>query len=415
MGETALDGCRVLDLTDDKGALCGKILGDLGADVIKVEPPQGDSARYIGPFYNNIIDPEFSLYWFSLNTNKRGITLDIETEEGCKLLESLVKGAGIVIESFDAGYMDKLGLGYGSLKKIKPDIIVTSISAYGQDGPYSTYKTCDLVAQAMSGFMYMIGDPDRPPVRISMPQAYLHAGGQAAAATSIAYYYWQTTGEGQSVDVPIHGSMMGTVLNAVPFWDLGHQLIQRSGPFRQGLSASSQQRELWRCKDGFVAFIVIAGVMGLRTNENTVKWMAEENMAPAHLVNMDWGTFDQAKATSESVAQIEEPIQNFFLTHTMSELYDGARERGIMLTPIATPREIIECPHLEARGFWQKVEHPKWGETFLFPGPPAKLSATPSVLRRRAPMLGEHNVEIYVDELGISQARLTSLREARIV
>jgi len=415
MTETALEGCRVLDLTDDRGALCSKIFGDLSADVIKIEPPHGDPSRNIGPFYNNTPHPENSIYWFSLNTNKRGITLDLKKAEGQELFKSLVKTANIVVESLEVGYLKGLGLGYHELRGIKPDIIMTSVSPFGQDGPYRDYTISDLVAQAMSGFMYMIGDPDRPPVRISVPQAYLHAGGQAAAATSIAYYYWLTSGEGQYIDVAIHGSMTATTLNAVQFWDLRQQLLERSGPYRQGLSTSSQQLELWQCKDGYVAFTVIAGVMGLRTNENTVKWMAEEGMATDHLRNMDWNTFDQAKATGESVRMIEKPIQNFFMAHTMKELYEGAVKRGIMLTPVATPKEILEDPHLASRNFWEKVTHPKWGKTFFFPGPAARLSLTPCTLRRRAPMLGEHNEEIYTEELGISRDRLKIMLEEGII
>ena len=178
---------RALDITDEKGFLCGKVLGDLGADVIKIEKPGGDPARSIGPFYHDIPDPEKSLYWFAFNMNKRGITLDIETADGQQIFKKLATTADFVIGSFPPGYMDKLGLGYSALSEINPQTIVTSITPFGQTGPYQDFKGSDIVAMAMSGLMYLIGDPDRPPVRISFPQAYLHAGVEGAVGSMVAH------------------------------------------------------------------------------------------------------------------------------------------------------------------------------------------------------------------------------------
>src|SRR3972149_4606381 len=146
-----LQDCRVLDCTNETGFLCGKILGDLGADVIKVEKPGGDESRNLGSFYQDIPDPEKNLYWFSYNHNKRGITLDIETETGKDLLLKLIKKTDIVIETFAPGYLKKLGLDYSALAKVKPDTILTSITPFGQAGPYKNYKGSDLVLTAMSG------------------------------------------------------------------------------------------------------------------------------------------------------------------------------------------------------------------------------------------------------------------------
>ena len=170
---------RALDLTDEKGLLCGKILADLGVDVIKIEKPGGDSTRTIGPYYHDEADPEKSLYWFSYNTNKRGITLDIEKSEGQEIFRELVKNIDIVIESFPPGYMKKLGLDYLELEKINPGIIHASITPYGQTGPYKDLKYSDLTLYAMGGYMSTIGYDDRSPVRISHHfQTYLHGGGQ---------------------------------------------------------------------------------------------------------------------------------------------------------------------------------------------------------------------------------------------
>ena len=172
---------RVLDLTDEKGFLCGKILGDLGADVIKIEKPGGDPSRRIGAFYHDIPDPEKSLYWFAYNNNKRGITLSIETRRGQDIYKELIRNADIIIESFPPGYMDQLGLGYSMCSEMNPRLIMISITPFGQTGPYRDYKGCDIVCMAMSGFMYICGDGDKPPVRAIAPQAYLNAAADGAA------------------------------------------------------------------------------------------------------------------------------------------------------------------------------------------------------------------------------------------
>ena len=179
--EGMLSTYRVLDLTDEKGLLCGKLMGDLGADVIKIERPGGDAARQLCPFYHDEPDPEKSLFWFALNTSKRGITLDIETLDGQGIFRRLVEDADFVIESFPPGYLDKLGLGYSDLEKINPKVIMVSIAPFGHTGPYKDWKTSDIVAWAMGGQMAPCGEPDRPPYKVSYhSQAYLNAGLDAA-------------------------------------------------------------------------------------------------------------------------------------------------------------------------------------------------------------------------------------------
>jgi crotonobetainyl-CoA:carnitine CoA-transferase CaiB-like acyl-CoA transferase len=196
-----LSAYRVLDLTNQNGYLCGKMLGDMGADVIKIESPRGDSGRKTGPFYQQIPDQEKSLYWFAYNLNKRGITLDIETTDGRQILSRLIKKADFIIESFDPGYMDSLGLSWEKIHEINPRIVMTSITPFGQTGPYKDFKGSDLVVMAMSGLMYITGNPDSAPLRISFPQAFLLASAHAAASSMIAHYYRETSGEGQHVDV----------------------------------------------------------------------------------------------------------------------------------------------------------------------------------------------------------------------
>ena len=159
---------RVLDLANEKGYYCSKLLADLGADVVKIERPGGDLSRNSGPFYHDIPDPEKSLNWFVFNRGKRGITLNIETADGQDIFKRLVKGADFVIESFAPGYVDRLGLGYLALSQVNPRIIITSITPFGQTGPYKDYKAPEIVNMAMNGILFMCGDPDRPPVQIGV-------------------------------------------------------------------------------------------------------------------------------------------------------------------------------------------------------------------------------------------------------
>ena len=175
---------RVLDLTDEKGPLCGKILADLGAEVIKIEKPGGDPSRHIGPFCGDIPHPERSLYWMAYNASKKGITLNIESRDGQEIFRELAKVADIIIESYDPGYLDGLRLGYSELSKLNPAVLMTSITPFGQTGPYSHYKASDLVLWSMGGYAYLCGDPDRPPVQISFPQAYI----QAENGSSYSHY-----------------------------------------------------------------------------------------------------------------------------------------------------------------------------------------------------------------------------------
>ena len=230
--ENMLSPYRILDLTNEQGYMCGKLLGGLGADVIKIEKPGGDSGRNIGPFFHDIPDPEKSLYWFAFNTDKRGITLDIETTDGQEILKRLIRNADIVIESFPPGYMDKLGLGYSVLSRINRRIIMTSITGFGQTGPHKDYKAPDIVVWALSGNAYLFGDPDRAPLRPTFPNfSYIVAGVlQATIGTLIALYHREIIGEGQHVDASAQLSLIWP-FNAEPpgLWREDGTIVKRQG------------------------------------------------------------------------------------------------------------------------------------------------------------------------------------------
>ncbi len=409
-----IDHYRVLDLTDEKGFLCGRVLGDLGADVIKVERPGGDPARRIGPFFDKIPHMERSLYWFAYNANKRGITLNIETKEGKEIFKWLVKTSDVIVESFAPGYLDELGLGYSTLSKDKPDIILTSITPFGQDGPYKNYEGPDIVVMGMGGSIYVSGDPDRPPVRISFPQAYLHAGAQAAAATLIALYYRETTGEGQHVDVSAQQCVALTLMNALETWDLSRQNLKRSGHKMMNPRSRIQRRQMWACKDGYVSMLLFGGFRAW-TVRSLVKWMDDEGMANKFLLEFDWDGWDIEAVSQDVIDRIEEPISKFFMTHSMTELYKGAIARRILLFPVNDARDILEDEQLTARGFWQNVDHTELGTDIIYPSSFVRSSEAFCGIRHRAPLIGEHNVEIFENDLGINREELNALAQGGVI
>ena len=408
--EGMLSPYRVLDLTDEKGLLCGKLLADMGADVIKVERPGGDPARNIGPFYHDEPDPEKSLVWFALNTSKRGITLDIETVDGQVLFKRLVKSADFVLESFPPGYLEGLGLGYRDLEQVNPGVVLVSITPFGQTGPHKDFKAPEIVTWAMGGFMSARRGVDRPPVRVSHhSQTYLHAGVEGAVGAMLALHDRWTTGEGQHVDVSIQESAgRGTVPVA---WALTRTRDLRGvGQSTAGLRTTTQ----WPCKDGYVLFFYATGGQGKRMSRPLIDWMEEEGMSDEFLSGIDWGTFNLREETQETVDRMTATTARFFMSHTKAELFEGAVKRRILLYPVSTTRDILESPQLAARGFWRQVEHPELSATITYPGPFATASGTPLQLSRRAPLIGEHNESVY-RELGVSTEEALTLKQAGII
>jgi len=406
---------RVLDLTNNNGYLCGRILADLGADVIKIEKPGGDPDRRIGPFYRQTPAPERSLVWLAYNANKRGITLKLDCADGQQILKTLVNHADFLIESFPPGYMDELGLGYSALNQLNPRMIYTSISPFGQTGPYRSFKASDLVVMAMSGLLYITGKPDAPPVRISFPQSYLLASAHAAAASLIAHFYREKTGQGQYVDVSAQECVLWELSNAVPLWELNHKILKRAGSYLSGRWTDTKQKLLWRCKDGYVIFYILGGDFGLKTNRAIAAWLQEEGLASELMANFDWTTFDMSSQTQEMQEQMEAPIAELFLKYTKAELYRQALKRKIMLCPVSTARDIFENTQLDARNFWAKVDYPEIPAQITYPGPFAKLSETALTGLKKAPLPGEHNLEIYEKELGYSKRDLVLLQQSGII
>jgi crotonobetainyl-CoA:carnitine CoA-transferase CaiB-like acyl-CoA transferase len=401
---------RVLDLTNEKGYFCGKILADLGADVIKIEPPQGDPGRNMGPFYHDLPDKEKSLFFFAYNTNKRSITLNIEVRDGQEIFKRLAKTADFVIESFDPGDMDKMGLGFAVLKGLNPRVIMVSITPFGREGPYKDWKASDIVAIAMGGLSHITGSPDRPPARVSVDQAHVIAGAQGAMGAMIAHYYREATGKGQYVDTSTQESVVLSALTVPQAWDLQKFIWPREGAYMS--RARKRVRHLWPCKDGYIAWRVFGGGLGVKTRA-LVDWMKSEGQA-GDLAEVNWQEMDLLTVPEEKFYHWQELFGTFFKTHTKAELCREALARGIVLIPASTPKDLLSDPQLEARDYWEEVDYPELGTAITCPGGLYKSSEIEWEFHR-APLIGEHNREVYEEEFGFTKERLSALKQSGVI
>lgn len=407
---------RVLDLTTERGLLCGQIFGDLGADVIKLEPPGGSPARQLGPFYHDVPDANRSLYWWAYNRNKRSITLNLDTSEGKALLRRLVAGAHFLIESDNPGALTEKGLGYTDLEALNPGLVYVSISAFGQDGPKASYVDSDLVILAAGGPLVLNGDDDRPPVRINVPQAYLHACAEAAVAALVANHERQRSGRGQHVDVSAQQAVAQATQSMILAAPLGEAEARRmAGGVKIG---SINIRLVWPAKDGYVAITFLFGTAFAHFTKRLMDWVYEEGICDQATRDTNWLTFGAQLFSGDGLKEYERlkgVLEDFTITKTKAELLQGALDRGLIMAPISTIDEVVNSPQLAARHYWCEIEHPELGEKFRYPGPFVKFSETPLTYRRRPPLIGEHNREVYVSELGMTEGEFADLQRRGII
>src|SRR2546429_1862695 len=314
---------RVLDLTGPLGFLTGKIFGDLGADVIKIEPRGGDASRRLPRFLENGNGSPPSLNWLAHNANKRGITLNVQSERGRDLFLRLALDADFIIESFPPGVFEQVGIEYESWQQQNPGLILVSISPFGQEGPYRDLKGSDLEIMALSGAMSLAGEKNGEPMRVSIPQAPMWVGAEAAMGALTALAYRSLTGRGQHVDVSAQVAVMAALAHAPAFWDLNRVNPERAGVYVTGRSMKgAKMRVFWPSSDGWINFILYGGAAGRHTNQQLVAWMNEKGLAPEWLTQMDWSKFEIPSITQEEVDKLEAPIGEFFLTVTKQEFLE---------------------------------------------------------------------------------------------
>ncbi len=402
--EQVLSDVKVLDLTwYIAGPYCTKLLADYGADVIKIERPgTGDPARKMGPFLNDEPHPEKSGLFLHLNTNKRGITLNLKTETGKKIFKDLVKKADILVESFSPRVMPSLGLSYETLEKINPKLVMTSISNFGQQGPYRDFKASELIFQGFGSYMYLVGTADREPSKKAGNVIQYQIGSTAAVATMVAFYGAQQRSFGDHVDVngireeitSIDGKR--TMMTAYQY--TGHVYGR----------AKSSSPGIRLCKDGYVFIVGFGSVTGglffpalARMLELSPEQKEELNKPEVMNDPVKQGEFD------------EEIMTPWLLEHTMSEIVEKAQAAGVMATPYNTPGGLLKDPHFRERNYWKEIEHPEAGK-LTYPGAPIKMGIGGWQIRRPAPLLGQHNREVYGD-LGYDKEDLIQLRQTGII
>lgn len=383
-----LDGLRVLDCADESGALAGKILGDLGADVLVAEPPGGDLQRRRGPFLGGVADPERSLAWLALQTSKRGITLSLDTQAGRARFLRLSVWADVLIESFAPGFLAERGLGFEMLAARNPRLVHCAITPFGSTGPYARFRGRDLVAVAMGGNLALTGDPERPPVRCSFPSAFYHAGPEAVIGILAALHARESSGRGQHVDVSLQETQLQTLLGSPG------QLALDGTPRRRTGARLGRTREIWQARDGMVSFGLRGGAARVPSVRALVGWLHECGMASDWLRTYDWDGYSHLEVPPGDLARIEAELAAFFATQSMRELYEGALARRILLAPCNDAREIAEHPQLRSRSLFQRVEYPELDVTLEHVGFFAKLAPRPMALRRPAPRPGEHDAEV---------------------
>ncbi len=410
-----LTGYRVLDLADEKGQLCTRLLAELGADVIKIEPPRdGDPTRQNGPFFRGEAEPDRSIYWWVMNAGKRSITLQLKLEAGREILRKLIAMSDIVVETCVPGESASLGLDYASVSAANPGAILVSVTNFGQAGPYAKWAATDIVGSAMGGQMHVSGDPERGPLRSTAPQAFAQANVQAAVGAMTALYARAVNdGAGQHVDVSMQEAMMVTMDHAGPTWDIRRVNTVGPGERRQNAGIVAG-RYLFETADGWLTALQVGGLIGPKADP-IIDWLAETGEAEG-LDSPEWRARLVAGGPfpPQDREKIEATMQAFCRTRKKEELVAEAQRRGAGWAPVFSPREIVDSKQLAAREYWVRVHHEDLGESFIYPGAPFKLSETPWKQRGRAPHLGEHNEQVF-GLLGIDAAEQRRLKMKMVI
>lgn len=332
-----LQAYRVLDLTGRLGWLCGKILADLGAEVLKV----GDAGR------------EDRYGWLAYNAGKRVL----ELEPGSDELRGLIADADFLLTTFTPAELERLRLRWEDVASLNPGLVMTSMTPWGLAAPDPEAPASDLEIMAAGGPISLAGDPDRPPVRVTLPQAAAWTGLQAAGGTLIAHHHRRLTGRGQLVDVSAQACMLPILVQAPMWWSMLGQVPKRQGPYLAGRNVhGARTRNIWRCRDGYVTFAFYGGGAGRNSNRQLTEWMAAVEMAPDWLRSLDWDAFDPATAQPELLEQLEGAVAPFFASLTKAEFERGCIERRILGYIVATVADIAADPQLAARHSWQEID-----------------------------------------------------------
>jgi benzylsuccinate CoA-transferase BbsE subunit len=394
----ALSGIRVLELAGPAGQYCGKMFADLGADVILIEPPGGAQTRREGPFLRDRIHRETSLPFTYFNTGKRSVVLNLSAPEGRMIFRKLAEHSSLIIDTEKPGMMASLGLDFGSLSAESPGLIMTSITPFGQTGPYAQWECDDIVALALGGLLSLGGYPETEPMAPYGDQAYLAAGQFAAVASLIALLGNEQAGNNaypRHIDVSIQECVALALENAVQFYDLENAIRKREAG-RQKLAGMG----IFPCADGHV-YLMAGGIASSNFWANTVQWLEDEQIAGAdQLRGVCWNDQDFL-ATEAAKGQFQKLFGPFALSRTKSYLYEAGQSRRIPICPVNSPKDLVHNRQLRHRNYFTAITHSS-GEILTGPGAPYRLTATPWRLAGASPTLGQHTAEI-LGELGFDR------------
>lgn len=397
--QQALDDVVVLDLTHHiAGPYATKLFADYGANVMKVEPPEGDIARRFGPFMGDDEHPEKSGLFFYLNTNKRSVALDLKRPEGKEALAALAKRADIAVENFAPGTLDRLGIGWDWLQQVNPNLSLVSASNFGQTGPYRDYRLTELVLYGFAGEMYSMGENDREPVKMFGTAALFESGSSIATATMGALWAAKQHGVAQHVDVSLAETQFGGVdrrhATAIAYQFSGRKMM------RMASAASGMPGGIYPCADGYVDF----NNAGLRYD----RIMEMVNYA-------DWATDERfqdrtARLNPDLVEEWNAHFLVWCLERTKKEIWEEARRAKVLCGPLFTMEDLFHDDHFSDREFWTETNHPVMGKV-KFPGRPFIMERGGWDLRRPAPLFGEHTEEVLA-EAGVPTETIASIMQA---
>ncbi|MFD9667984.1 CoA transferase [Rhodococcus sp. NPDC059968] len=413
---------RVLDLTDERGLLAGAMFGRLGAHVIQVEPPGGSSARQVPPFSNNVGPLEHSahssLFWSAYASGKRGITCSLDSAAGRALVQRLAASADVVFESFGAAIHPDLR--YEALRELNPRLIHVTISAFGSDGPKSSYEDTELIAWAAAGPLWPHRDERGTPLRVSAPQAYLHAAADAASGAMLALLARERTGRGQHVDVSAQESASLATMSATFATAVGHNNYSFDSPSLTEDPedrGAHRRRSKWRALDGWVQMHIGMGPTDGRFANLLFNWIRREGELPAGVADWDWIKLPEllrdGRVSQEQVEQARAAVAACLARRTKREILDVAVSERILMAPALTVAEVRESPHFNQRGLFEAVDEN--GVERTLPGRLAATSVPGHGVLKPAPLLGEHNQEIYLGLLGLAPEELTQLEQEGVV
>lgn len=412
MEKKALEGLKVLEYAElVSGPYCGKMLADLGAEIIKIERPStGDRARQKGPFPNDVLHLEKSGLFLCLNTNKLGITLNLEVAAGLKIFKELLKEADILLESNPPQIMESLGLDYSSLEKINPRLIMTSITPFGQTGPYRNYNAHDINIWHSGGLAYGMGDPDKAPLNNAGFLADYQSALNAFVATLCALIFRQNTGQGQHVDVSEQECIASILEFGITSYTFQGKILRRLGTPHVPLGI---EKIIFPCKDGFVAMLLLEPHQwqSLAEMMGNPPWAMDPKLCNFFYRMTPAGQEEIKRRYGKNTNEL---IEEWLSQQEKEKFFHEAQKRRIPAAPVYNPKEVMEAEHLRERGFFVEMTHPQAG-TLTYPGAPYRFSKTPWRIGRPAPLLGQHDEEIYCGRLGYSKEEIVKLKQEVVI